>query len=55
MAILFFGGIMNLYWIMGLALPVLFEKALPVGQTVSYLTGAVLAVWGASFIYTALV
>ena len=50
MAILFFGGIMNLYWIIGLALLVLLEKVLPIGVRVSYVTGGIFAVWGASFI-----
>ena len=53
MAILFFGGIMNLYWIIGLALLVLLEKVLPAGVMVSYVTGSILAVWGASVIFGA--
>ncbi len=48
MAILFFGGIMNLYWIIGLALLVLIEKTLPVGPVLSYVTGAIFATWGAA-------
>lgn len=39
MGLLFFGGVMNLYWIAGLALFVLFEKTIPVGHWVGYLTG----------------
>ena len=31
MALLFFGGVMNLYWIAGLALFVLLEKTIPQG------------------------
>jgi predicted metal-binding membrane protein len=50
MAILFFGGIMNLYWIIGLAILVLFEKVLPIGARLSYITGGVLVVWGATFV-----
>jgi predicted metal-binding membrane protein len=42
MAILFFGGIMNLYWIIGLALLVLAEKALPHGPWIGRVTGAAL-------------
>jgi predicted metal-binding membrane protein len=51
MAILFFGGIMNLYWIIGLALLILLEKLLPLGVIVSYVTGGLLAVWGASILF----
>lgn len=50
MAILFFGGIMNLYWIAGLALLVLMEKLLPLGMRLSYLTGPALIVWGVTFL-----
>ena len=32
MGLLFFGGVMNLYWIVGLALFVSFEKTVPAGQ-----------------------
>jgi predicted metal-binding membrane protein len=53
MAILFFGGIMNLYWIIGLASLILVEKVLPLGVTMSYVTGGLLAVWGASIIFYA--
>ena len=51
MAILFFGGIMNLYWIIGLALIVLMEKVLPLGQSLSYVTGGLLTLWGASLLF----
>jgi predicted metal-binding membrane protein len=44
MAILFFGGIMNLHWIIGLALLVLAEKALPRGPWVARMTGVALLV-----------
>ncbi len=53
MAILFFGGIMNLYWIIALAVLVLLEKMLPSGPTVAYVTGALLTVWGATFLISA--
>jgi len=46
MGLLFFGGVMNLYWITGLALFVLFEKTVPTGHWASYVTGVVLLVWG---------
>lgn len=55
MAILFFGGIMNLYWIIGLALIVFLEKLLPVGPRLGQITGALLLAWGATFLYSALV
>jgi predicted metal-binding membrane protein len=46
MALLFFGGIMNLYWILGLALFVLGEKVLPRGDLIGRGLGAGLALWG---------
>jgi len=46
MALLFVGGIMNLYWIVGLAIYVLAEKIMPNPRLFSRLTGAVLIVWG---------
>ena len=46
MALLFYGGVMNLYWIIGLALFVLVEKLLPERVQIGRLTGAVLIVWG---------
>jgi predicted metal-binding membrane protein len=46
MGLLFFGGVMNLYWITGLALFVLFEKTVPAGHWFGYVTGVVLLVWG---------
>jgi predicted metal-binding membrane protein len=49
MAILFFGGIMNLYWIGGLAILLLLEKLLPAGMRLSYLTGPALILWGLTF------
>jgi predicted metal-binding membrane protein len=39
MGLLFFGGVMNLYWIVGLACFVLLEKMAPVGHWISYATG----------------
>jgi len=46
MGLLFFGGVMNLYWIIGLALFVLVEKTVPAGHWFGYVTGVVLLVWG---------
>lgn len=54
MALLFFGGIMNLYWIIGLAVIVLLEKVLPSGPRVSQVTGGLLLAWGVIFVLTAL-
>jgi predicted metal-binding membrane protein len=50
MGLLFFGGVMNLYWIAGLALFVLFEKTLPAGHWIGYATGVALLVWGAGML-----
>ncbi len=47
MGLLFLGGVMNLYWIAGLALFVLFEKTAPAGHWLGYVTGIALLVWGA--------
>nr|WP_245972232.1 DUF2182 domain-containing protein [Rhodovulum robiginosum] len=41
-ALLFFGGVMNLYWIILLAVLVLAEKLLASGRTAGMMTGAVL-------------
>jgi len=46
MGLLFFGGVMNLYWIAGLALFVLLEKTVPAGHWLSYATGLALMTWG---------
>jgi predicted metal-binding membrane protein len=46
MGLLFFGGVMNLYWIAGLALFVLLEKTVPAGHWLSYATGLALMAWG---------
>ncbi len=46
MILLFVGGIMNLYWIVGLTAFVALEKLTPFGQAASRLAGAGLIVWG---------
>lgn len=46
MALLFAGGIMNVYWIAGLALFVLFEKTFARGEMFGKVTGVVLIVAG---------
>jgi predicted metal-binding membrane protein len=50
MGLLFFGGVMNLYWIAGLALFVLFEKTIPAGHWLGYASGVALVVWGAGIL-----
>jgi predicted metal-binding membrane protein len=50
MGLLFFGGVMNLYWIAGLALFVLFEKTVPAGHWLGYATGVALLAWGAGIL-----
>jgi predicted metal-binding membrane protein len=49
MAVLFFGGIMNLYWIVGLALIVLLEKVMPLGPGLGRVIGALLMLAGTGF------
>jgi predicted metal-binding membrane protein len=46
MGLLFVGGLMNMFWIAGLALLVLIEKLFPYGRRVSQITGAALIGWG---------
>ena len=46
MGLLFFGGVMNLYWIAGIAVFVLLEKTIPVGHWMSHVVGIALMVWG---------
>jgi predicted metal-binding membrane protein len=46
MVLLFYGGVMNLYWIVGLCLFVLIEKLAPAGVWVGRLAGAGLIAWG---------
>jgi predicted metal-binding membrane protein len=53
MGLLFFGGVMNLYWIAGLASFVLLEKTIPVGSWIGRLAGIAIAAWGVSLVATA--
>jgi len=46
MALLFFGGVMNLYWIVGLAVFVLIEKTFPFGNWLGRIAGVMLVGWG---------
>jgi predicted metal-binding membrane protein len=41
---------MNVLWIGGLALCVLFEKVVPAGHWLAYASGAALTVWGIAMI-----
>lgn len=47
MALLFVGGVMNLYWIIGLTIYVWMEKVLPGGPWLSRAMGLALLAWGA--------
>jgi predicted metal-binding membrane protein len=46
MGLLFYGGVMNLYWIAGLAAYVLLEKTVPRGHWLGGLVGVALLGWG---------
>jgi predicted metal-binding membrane protein len=46
MGLLFYGGVMNLYWITGIAALVLLEKLFPAGDYLGYAGGFVFIVWG---------
>ncbi len=52
MGLLFFGGIMNLFWIIGLAGFVLLEKTIPLGSWIGRIVGVGFAVWGALLLAT---
>jgi predicted metal-binding membrane protein len=53
MALLLYGGVMNLYWIVGLALFVLLEKTIPAGHWLGRLTGLALIAWGSALLFAA--
>lgn len=53
MLLLFFGGVMNLYWIAGLTLLVLVEKAAPAGPVIGRIAGLLLLA-GAAWIAVSL-
>ena len=46
MALLFVGGVMNIYWIAGLTLLVLAEKTIPAGRWFGQALGLGLTAWG---------
>lgn len=50
MGLLFVGGIMNLYWIAGLAIFVLLEKIVPMGEALARLTGWMLVAWAVGLV-----
>ena len=50
MGLLFYGGIMNLLWIIGLALYVLLEKIAPAGHWIGRFSGVALIVWGTTLL-----
>ena len=50
MALLFLGGVMNLYWLAGLTVFVLLEKVIPGGHVLGSLTGIALIVWGGAMV-----
>ena len=55
MGLLFYGGVMELRWIVGLALYVAVEKLIPAGNKLSRFTGLLLIGWGSWTVYRALV
>lgn len=54
MGLLFFGGVMNLYWIAGIGLYVLAEKLGPRGHWLDYTAGTVLMVAGIMILFGAI-
>ena len=46
MGLLFFGGVMDIIWIVGIAVFVLLEKVMPVGASSGRITGGILALCG---------
>ncbi len=53
MGLLFYGGVMSLAWISGLALFVMAEKVLPVGRHMGWIAGAALILWGLAVLWLA--
>jgi predicted metal-binding membrane protein len=53
MALLFYGGVMNLLWVIGLALYVLLEKVAPAGHWIGRAAGVALVVWGGALLLAA--
>jgi predicted metal-binding membrane protein len=53
MGLLFYGGVMDLWWIGGLALYVLIEKLVAHGPLLSRATGGLLIAWGTAVLWQA--
>ena len=53
MGLLFFGGVMNLFWIGGLAAFVLLEKTIPMGHWLARIAGVGVTAWGVLMLATA--
>ena len=51
MLLLFYGGIMNIYWIAGLASLVLVEKVAPAGPMIGRVMGSAFILWGAGVLF----
>jgi predicted metal-binding membrane protein len=52
MGLLFFGGVMNLFWIIGLAGYILLEKSIPIGSWIGRIAGVGIAAWGVLMLVT---
>jgi len=52
MGLRFFGGIMNLFWIIGLAAFVLLEKTVPMGSWIGRIVGVGVTAWGVLLLAT---
>jgi predicted metal-binding membrane protein len=53
MGLLFFGGIMNLFWIAGVACFILLEKTIPMGHWFARVAGVCFAAWGVLMLVSA--
>lgn len=54
MCLLFFGGVMSIWWIGGLTLYVLLEKVVPFGVLGGRIVGVLAACWGISLLVSTL-
>lgn len=54
MLLLFYGGVMELTWIVGLAVYATIEKLLPATSRLNWLTGVALVVWGGAILWPTL-
>ena len=52
MALLFFGGVMNLFWIIGLSTFILVEKTVPMGSWIGRIVGVGITAWGVLLLAT---